>query len=216
MADLAAIFITSYIVGLSGALMPGPVSAIAVSESARCGFRAGPLVTVGHAIAEVAIVAALAMGLSSVLQHRFIAATIGLLGGAFLMWMGAEMAVSAWQGRVSLDRADASPSGMARLGLVPAGVFTSLANPYWFLWWATVGASYILLSLRHGVVGLAAFYGGHISADLGWHCLLAFAATSGRRAMGDKAYRAIVFICGLFLVGMSFYFIMGGIKFVRG
>ena len=216
MADLAAIFITSFIVGFSGAMMPGPVSAVTLSEGARRGFRAGPLITVGHAVAEVAIVVALAMGLSGLLQHSLIAAAIGLLGGAFLLWMGCDMMANAWRGKVSLGEADATSSGMARLGLVPAAIFTSLANPYWFLWWATVGASYVLLSLRHGAIGLAAFYSGHILSDLSWNSLLAFAMASGRRVMGNRAYRAIIFICGLFLVGLSFYFIMGGIKFVRG
>ena len=99
MADLAAIFITSFIVGFSGAMMPGPVSAVTLSEGARRGFRAGPLITVGHAVAEVAIVVALAMGLSGLLQHSFIAAAIGLLGGALpLLARPTRGAVGSWLG----------------------------------------------------------------------------------------------------------------------
>lgn len=170
------------------------------------------MITVGHAVAEVAIVAALAVGLSELLQQEFVVAIIGLLGGIFLLWMGYDSVTSAWRGSISLNSVNGRAQGITGLGSIPAGILTSIANPYWFLWWATVGASYVLLSLEHGSAGLVAFYSGHILSDLSWNSLLALVVASGRRVMRDRAYRTMIFVCGLFLLGLSIYFLITGIR----
>ena len=64
--ELLAISLTWWIVSLSGVLAPGPISAMAVTEGARRGAVAGPLIVAGHAIAELGVVVALALGLNAV------------------------------------------------------------------------------------------------------------------------------------------------------
>ena len=56
---LLTIFGSSFVIALSGALMPGPVLTVTVSESARRGAKAGPLMIFGHGILELALVLAL-------------------------------------------------------------------------------------------------------------------------------------------------------------
>ncbi|HPP13333.1 MAG TPA: LysE family transporter, partial [bacterium] len=54
--NLAAIGLTSFVIALSGALMPGPLLAVTVERSVRDGFIAGPLVVLGHGLLEVILV----------------------------------------------------------------------------------------------------------------------------------------------------------------
>lgn len=216
MPNLIAISLTWYLVSLSGVLSPGPLSAMSIGEGARRGFWTGPLLALGHAVTELAMVTALAMGLREFLQRPLIAGVIGLVGGALLLWMGYDLAVSGWRGGVTLQPGGAATGGVARLGHVPAGVLLSIGNPYWFVWWATVGASYFFMFLGYGPVGLALFYLGHISLDLGWMSLLAFLSASGRGAIPDVVYRGVLVICGLFLIAMSLYFGASGVGFLRG
>lgn len=214
--NLALIFLGSFFLGFSGAMMPGPVSTVVVRDSTRRGFWAGPLITIGHAVAEIAIVVALVVGFNEVLSQRYVSASIALLGGAFLLWMGYDTALSAWRGTISLERLGAEAQGVARLGSVPAGLFTSLANPYWVLWWATVGAGYVLFSRQYGLPGMLAFYVGHILSDLSWNSLLSFIFSSGRRFLKDGVYRGILGACGLFLIALSVYFLISGVRFLQG
>jgi threonine/homoserine/homoserine lactone efflux protein len=95
---------------------------------------------------------------------------------------------------------------------VVAGILTSLSNPYWTIWWATIGLGYIVLSRRLGTVGLLSFYVGHILSDLSWYSFVALALTLGRRAISDRIYRGVVAVCGVFLVGFGAYFGYSGLR----
>ena len=215
MTKRAAIFTTSLMVCFSGALMPGPLLTVTISQSAQRGFWQGPLLILGHAIAELVLVLALTAGLSRLLKRKAVAGLIGLLGGAFLLWMGLDIARSAWWGTVSLSLASAEGSG-AQVGPVVAGALVSVSNPHWVLWWATVGVSYVALALRQGPLGLGSFSVGHIVADLSWYSLVAFVITAGRSLLSQPVYRGILLICGFFLIALSIYFIYSGINFLRG
>lgn len=204
-------FGAAFITGLSGAMMPGPLLTVTITEAARRGFWAGPLLVLGHGILEFVLVVAFAFGLNRTLALPAVSGTIGLLGGGFLLWMGWGIAAGAYRGRVSLQFQQ--ESGRSSLGPVGAGVVTSLSNPYWFMWWATAGATFILLSLDQGPLGLAAFYGGHISSDLVWYSLIALAVVTGRRFLSDRFYRGFLFCCGLFLMFLAATFLYSGIGF---
>ncbi len=215
MTKLIAIFTTSLFVGFSGALMPGPLLTVVISGSARRGFWEGPALVLGHAVAEFLIVAALAAGLSRLLKRDLVAGLIGLLGGAFLLWMGLDIARSAWWGTVSLERATGAEAGL-QLGPIITGIVVSISNPYWILWWATVGASYVALSLGRGPLGLGSFYFGHILSDLSWYSLVALLIARGKTLLSQSVYRLILLVCGLFLIALSIYFVYSGINFLRG
>jgi threonine/homoserine/homoserine lactone efflux protein len=129
--------------------------------------------------------------------------------------MGLDIARSAWWGTVSLNLTRAKRSG-TQIGPVVAGVLVSISNPYWILWWATVGVSYVALALRQGPLGLGSFYVGHILADLSWYSLVAFVITAGRSLLSQPVYRGLLLVCGLFLIALSVYFIYSGFNFLRG
>ncbi|MQL53248.1 hypothetical protein GFC01_13470, partial [Desulfofundulus thermobenzoicus] len=103
-----------------------------------------------------------------------------------------------------------SPGG--RMHPVLAGILISLSNPYWSLWWATVGLGYIVLSLKQGVPGLASFFSGHILSDLAWYGLVAAAVAGGRRFLTPVLYRGILVACGFFLIFLGGSFIFWGVR----
>ncbi|ACV61276.1 Lysine exporter protein (LYSE/YGGA) [Desulfofarcimen acetoxidans DSM 771] len=94
---------------------------------------------------------------------------------------------------------------------VLAGILVSLSNPYWSIWWATLGLSYITLALENGTAGLLSFFSGHILADFIWYALVAAAVAGSRNFIKPAIYRVIVLICAVFLVVLGGYFIHSGI-----
>ena len=72
MFELAAIFGGSFTLGLSGILTPGPILTVTIAESARRGFKAGPLIISGHALLELILVLAIILGLGTYLKSSIV------------------------------------------------------------------------------------------------------------------------------------------------
>ena len=102
----------------------------------------------------------------------------------------------------------AEPTG----NLLVKGAVMSLANPYWIIWWATIGIGYIVLSQEFGILGVVLFYLGHIIGDLCWYTAISFAIGKGKRLFTDRVYRILIAVCGTFLVGFSIYLVVSGFQ----
>ena len=208
MLALATIFVTSFVVALSGALMPGPLFTVTVSESSRRGPVAGPLLIAGHGILELTLVAALMLGVGPLLKKEPVFVTTALAGSAVLLWMAGGMLRSLPQLSLTVDRTNRS----ARGNLVLAGILLSLANPYWTVWWVSIGLGYITHSMGLGLSGVAAFFTGHILADLAWYTFVSTAVWKGKRFMSDRAYRGLIGACAVFLIVFAGLFGYAGVQ----
>jgi threonine/homoserine/homoserine lactone efflux protein len=206
---LAAVPATSFVVALSGALMPGPLLTLTVGESAHRGFWAGPLIIVGHALLELALVLLLLMGVGVWLHRPVVLGLVGVIGAAMLGWMGLGLLRASRHSRLKFDHQAAS-------GMHPvwAGVLMSAANPYFLIWWLTIGLGYILFSAKYGMVGVVLFYLGHILADFAWYSLVSAAVAQGRHFLSDRVYCGFLAGCGLFLFGFGGYFGIQGVRFL--
>jgi len=201
------LFVTSFIVALSGAVMPGPLLTVTISESPRRGFMTGPLLIAGHAVLELALVVALLMGLAPLLKMEPVFIVIALAGSAALLWMGIGMLRS-------LPAMVLTTEGDSRKGrnLMVSGALMSLANPYWSIWWATIGLGYILHSMDAGTLGVVAFFSGHILGDLFWYAAVSAAIWKGRRLLSDRSYRILIGTCAVFLILFSCLFAWSGMQ----
>jgi len=205
-ASYAAVLAAAFTVGLSGALMPGPVTVVAIDHAARGGWLAGTLTAVGHGLVEIAMVLAILLGLDRLTRHRVAAVAVALLGGLVLVWMGWDMVVSA--ASAVLPQTSGADSGFRALGpSLLAGAVATLGNPYWFLWWVTVGTSQLAWS--HGQVrgGRWIFAAGHISSDILWLSVLSVATATGRRFLTDQTYQSMLHIMGIVIALIGLYFI---------
>lgn len=213
--SLLFIFTTAYVVALSGALMPGPLLTVTIKESLQQGWRSGLLISAGHGLAEIALLALFALGLNQLLHLQWISVVIGIGGGLALLYMGTDIFRGALRGTTGLDLEQ--DGGGVRLGTasrlspLKSGLIASVANPYWILWWFTIGILYVTQALQAGIIGLASFYTGHILADLSWYVFVAGAVATGKRWLSAAAYRGILGVCGIFLVVLAAYFIYRGI-----
>jgi threonine/homoserine/homoserine lactone efflux protein len=204
---LSTIFFSSFLIALSGAMMPGPLLTAAIGEASRRGFIAGPLLVAGHGILELILVAALLLGLAPYLQRQDVFVAVALAGAAILFWMAFGMFRSLPSLSLRLE-ADAT----ARGNLIFTGILLSAFNPYWVIWWATIGLAYILHCRRFGLAGILFFFAGHILADFAWYSAVTGAVGGGRRFLSDRLYRAIIGGCAVLLVFFAGYFFHVGLQ----
>jgi threonine/homoserine/homoserine lactone efflux protein len=204
---LLGIFFSSMGIGFSGALMPGPMLSVTIAESYKKGFWAGPLIVLGHAMPEFLLMVLFSLGLNEFTDNKMAVGIIGIVGGIFLGWLGVKIFLEVRQG-ITIDLTAKQEVGW---GPVVAGVWTSVSNPGWIIWWATIGARYILLSLEHGIVGLAFFFVGHEMADLIWYSLVSFFVSRGRGRISDRVYHILLYACAVMVLGFALLFTANGV-----
>jgi threonine/homoserine/homoserine lactone efflux protein len=207
MWELVTIFFSSFVIALSGALMPGPLLTATIGESAQRGFKVGPLLVLGHGILELVLLLALLFGLAPLLQRQDVFVVIATAGGAILLWMALGMfrTLPGLSLSSNTETAGGNP-------LIISGALLSIANPYWILWWATIGFGYILYCQKFGVWGISIFFIGHILADLVWYSAVSMAVGKGRHFLSDRLYRGVIGACAAFLVVFACYFFYAGFQ----
>jgi threonine/homoserine/homoserine lactone efflux protein len=208
--ELLALFFNSFVVGFSGALMPGPLLAVGIAETPRHGWRTGPIISIGHAIAEIGVVVLLSLGLATLVQgNAAITRVIGIAGGAALILMGLLMGYDIIKNRV---RYDAGPTA-AKSGqkLAGEGITATISNPYWFVWWATTGLAFLVKSMHFGAIGPVIFYFGHILSDFVWYSVVSLLIWTGRKLIMGVGLRILILTCALFLLYLGGKFIHDGI-----
>ncbi len=207
MLALLTIFFTSIVIAFSGAMMPGPLLTVTISESTTRGAKAGPLLITGHALLELLLIVALLIGLGPILEHRLFFMISAFAGGAIMFWM-------AWGMFKSLPALSVTTNGEQSAGgnLLLSGALMSLANPYWIIWWATIGIGYIYHSKAFGIWGIVFFFLGHILGDYIWYSAISIAVSKGKKLFTDKVYRILIGVCGAFLVVFAFFLIATALK----
>ncbi len=200
------IFTTSFVIAFSGAMMPGPFMTMTIGESARSGPWVGPKMIAGHAVLEMVLLVAIFFGLAPLFQKDLFFILIALVGGVIMIWMAQSM----FRSLPKLELNTSAASEKSR-NLYLAGILMSLANPYWIIWWATIGLGYVLHSQKLGVVGIVIFFVGHILGDLVWYSAISVAVGKGRKFFGNKTYRILVGTCAAFLSVFALWLVYDGI-----
>jgi len=211
MLALGTVFLTSFLLAFSGAMMPGPLLTATISESARRGGLTGPLLILGHSILELLMVTALLFGLAPFLKSDAVFAVIALAGAVILF----AMAVAMFRSLPGL-RIDWGERRKRSGPLLSAGIILSLSNPYWTIWWATIGLGYLLTCRALGIAGVVAFFIGHIAGDFIWYSAVSVLVSKGRHLLSDRIYRWLIGVCASFLAGFACYFVYAGVNRIAG
>jgi threonine/homoserine/homoserine lactone efflux protein len=190
------------IISLSGVLAPGPVTAVTIGLGTRS-RHAGALVAIGHAIIEMPLMVAIVLGVGTILTARWFQVSAGAAGGLSLTFMGAMML---WGTR--RVTAVARPEVPATSGPLWAGLVLTLANPYFFIWWATVGLAFATRAAEMGTIVFALFAIVHWLCDFFWLEVLSNASHSGAQLMGATSRRVLLGACGITMVGFGGWFIV--------
>ncbi|WP_319561717.1 LysE family transporter [Marispirochaeta sp.] len=202
-----SLFAGSFFLAFSGAMMPGPLLTATIGAAAQRGPSAGPLFIVGHGILELGLVALIILGIGPFLTGIWTFITISLTGSCIMLYM----AYSMFRSLPSLSLTQ-NPEHHDYGSLVGTGALLSVSNPYWTVWWGTIGLGLLLRAQNAGILGIASFFGGHILGDLVWYTAVSLAIWRGKRLLSDRMYRGLIALCGGVIAAFGIYFFISGIK----
>ena len=207
---LWSLFAVGFILGLTGAMAPGPLLTVTITESTKRGGRVGPLVVLGHGILEVVLLVLIVFGLGSLLASRALYTVFSFCGGIVMICMSIGIIKNLRKYRITAS------TQAPKQGLHPviAGIVISLSNPYWFVWWLTIGMGYVMFAKGLGPAGILAFFIGHISSDLVWYSFVSYGIHLGQKYVNSRVIKGTLFVCSLFLVFFGLFFIAKGYQFL--
>ena len=139
MLEIILFTATSFAVGLSGAMVPGPMLTVTISDSLKKGFVAGPLIVLGHFLAELTLILIIFAGLGWLIGSSSAVFVIGTLGGFMMVILGYRILSSS----NSLKELKSDKELSKGYGSVLSGILTSIFNPFFFIWWATIGWAFM-------------------------------------------------------------------------
>ncbi|MBU4562613.1 LysE family translocator [bacterium] len=202
---LSTFLLEAVLISLSGVMAPGPVTAVAVSKGTKSP-HAGAFIALGHGMVEIPLMVLILYGFGDILKITYIKAIIGLLGGLFLLKIGLDLLQGIKQAKIDSSNDPHSP--------LMAGIILSLANPYFLVWWATIGAILIYRSYSFGLLGFVIFMILHWSCDLCWYYFLSTISFKGGQFFGKRLQQVLFLICGIFLLFFSSKFIYDAAKII--
>ncbi len=191
-----------FVIGLSGALIPGPMLVYISTSSLRNGAKVGPLAVGGHLSAEAIYLFLFALGFHAILKSESLQTGMFLLGGGMLIFLGAQTIRAR---RESLEGANILPFNPFVSGVL----LSSVLNPSVPIWWVGVGFSNLLLAYNLGsVLGIFYWLLGHVLSDITWFCSVSFLCARGRNFLTTRLYRSLLVLCGVFFIGWGGFLIL--------
>ena len=215
-AALWVVFSLSLLMSLSGALMPGPLLTYTIARTLRTP-RGGWLTARASLPATRRSRRACSRPRAGVVEflHAPLAAKIiGVVGRRAPSVHGrrADPRNGARQGnrasrRREGDDGQGSRSHRQRMHPVLAGALVSMSNPYWWIWWVTIGSAFLLrfeITLDRWQA-LLAFFVGHELGDLGWYSAVSIILHLGRKRIPRGVAAAIIGVCGVAIIAFAVY-----------
>ncbi|MBW8038421.1 MAG: hypothetical protein FVQ85_00280 [Planctomycetes bacterium] len=186
-------------VSLTGVMAPGPITAAAIAMGARNRF-AGALMAVGHGIVEFPLMILIILGMDKILKSASTKIVIGFAGGLFLMIMAVRMLIS-------LRSSEQQEVKVTRSGPVVAGIVLSGGNPFFLIWWASIGLNLAISATGFGIWAFVLFAIVHWLCDLIWFSLLSWASFKGSVLLGPRNQNIVLLICSAALLVFGLFFI---------
>jgi len=194
----------------SGALAPGPLFFVTISQGAKSGAKSGLVFSVAHTLVEFTLVMLLACGLLTVANEPSVKLTVGVVGGIVLLVFGAMQIRDALTSKFS----ETKSGKVATRNLLLIGLTFTGLNPFFIVWWLTAGAKLILLSLEFAsLAGVVFMYVCHVWMDYAWLTSVAHFSKMGTNVVGFKWYRFIMAVFGVVLIYFGLTFLVSSLSF---
>jgi len=201
MQELFGFFGLVIIISASGVMSPGPLFAANVMYGLREGKISGLKIAVGHTIVEFPLILFLGIGFFSIENMPEIRTFITILGATGLFGFAALQIRSVTKKEFSIET-------NSKQGPLVAGILLSALNPFFIIWWLTIGLVLISKSIEDfGLIGIVVLFLFHIWMDYVWLFTIAAFSSKAKNYLSKRNFKIII-------VGLSLILIYFGIDFL--
>lgn len=214
----------------SGVLSPGPLFLANLIYGSEGGYHSGIKIALGHTIVELPLIILLAL---SIFEYSSFTLTeeslriIGLIGGiAIIIFSMAQISSIIRKREVIADihnkrrrNRDEATSLLNRMASriegrpIIVGILFSAMNPFFIIWWPTVGLKLIsdsiyLFGITEGIIIL---FSSHTWMDYAWLAITAYLISKGRTIIRERLYSFLLLSISFILASYGLYLVVGNI-----
>jgi len=203
---------TVILVTASGALAPGPLFFATLVRGMKSGAKVGLLFSIGHTAVELPLVLLLGLGLLQIVGEgqSLVKAVIAAGGGVALILFGLLQVRDAVKSK-NIQIEDQRSLGQGSLVLL--GVMLTALNPFFVIWWLTVGSQLVVEAIVvASFAGILLMYVSHVWMDYVWLSFVGYLAHRGRNILSVRGYRFAVAVFGLVLLYFGLTFLVSAFR----
>jgi len=189
-------------------MMPGPMFAVTLAKSYKSPW-AGTWIALGHAVIEVPLILLIYFGFGRFFENSVVQLVLSILGGGMIVWMGFGM----FRARTKIVREGKDLPYSA----FTAGILMSGLNPFFLLWWATIGSMLIgriKINPDFSMTWLAVFIIVHWLCDLVWLTFVSVLVYKTHSLWGSNVQEWVFIASSLILAGFGIWYMVSGIQAV--
>jgi threonine/homoserine/homoserine lactone efflux protein len=197
---LLAFLFKVILISISGVVSPGPVTTVTITMGAR-NKHAGSLIGIGHGLLEIPLMVLIVLGADKLLAASSFQIVVGLAGGVVLIWMAIQMFKDSCR---PVQQIAVASTGR---GPVATGFMLSAGNPFFLIWWGTIGLGLAIQAKTLGVLAFVLFTITHIMCDIVWLEMLSQTSFRGAKLLGERSFAMVLRFCAAALLYFAATFI---------
>jgi threonine/homoserine/homoserine lactone efflux protein len=211
-------------ISVLGVLSPGPLFFANLIYGSKEGFYSGVKIASGHTIVELLLVILLAAGIFGFSSFKLTSESIriiGLVGGTAIIIFSTSQITNIIKRRRNTDVAnDKNKSSYSYFSKISnkgrrlerpfiIGLTFSALNPFFVIWWLTVGLKLISDSVYlFGIVeGILILFSFHIWMDYAWLSVTAYLMSKGRLILKERLYQYFLLSISFVLASYGLYLV---------
>ena len=216
-STLTSTVLFAFIVTFTTVVVPNPSTLAAGRFAVVRGVRSAAIFLVGVLCLDSIVFWLLALGFQPVLHRMGASRLFQPLAGTMLCVAGILVLIAAPR-QVERLIAERQRRDLGRTeslhGPFVAGIVVPAANPGFWVWWSTVGITFIHGAKQWGTPGVIVLFPAVIGGAAAWYVPLLVLLRRGRRDLNPGVLRRFLTLLGIVMVGFGVYllwhFFLGG------
>lgn len=195
--------LSAFIFGLTAGLKPGPLGIVIIQQTLEYGLKNGIKASLAPIITDGPIIFVAFIVLTQLKNIDIFIGFLSIIGGLYLLWLSVKI--------LSIQEINTSKS-LNKTGSLSMAIKVNLLSPYPYLFWFTVGGSYLATGNKNeSIMFVLVSIGTLVISKI----LVAWVASNFRELLDSKAYvwvmrilGSLILVFGLLLLNKSYYLLV--------